>query len=103
MTFDVALNSPVTVTAIRLTREAASLGMAEHQRAKPRLLSLNSGTEQMRDMQAQLEKLRTQVVECEMIRDLATDPKKRELFNRLTEHHKVLVAEIERAIAESKG
>ena len=55
----------------------------------------------MRDMQAQLEKLRTQVAECEMIRDLATDPKKRELFNRLAEHHKVLVAEVERAIAES--
>jgi len=56
----------------------------------------------MKDMQAHLEKLRTQIAECEMIRDLATDPKKRELFNRLAEHHKVLVAEIERAIAEGK-
>lgn len=57
----------------------------------------------MKDMQAHLEKLRTQVAECELIRDLATDPKKRELFDRLAEHHKVLVAEIERAIAESKS
>lgn len=57
----------------------------------------------MRDIQAHLEKLRTQVAECEMIRDLATDPKKRELFNRLAEHHKVLVAEIERTIKERKS
>jgi hypothetical protein len=57
----------------------------------------------MRDMKAHLEKLRIQVAECEMIRDLATDPKKRELFNRLAEHHRVLVAEIERAIAEDEG
>lgn len=57
----------------------------------------------MRDMKAHLEKLRIQVAECEMIRDLATDPKKRELFNRLAEHHRVLVAEIERAIAEDES
>jgi hypothetical protein len=53
----------------------------------------------MQDMQAQLEKLRVQVAECEMIRDLATDPAKRELFARLAEHFKVLVAEIENVMA----
>ena len=53
----------------------------------------------MKDMQAQLEKLRTQAAECEMIRDLATDTQKRELFARLAAHFKVLAAEIERAIA----
>jgi len=52
----------------------------------------------MKDMQEHLEKLRVQIVECEMIRDLATDPKKRDLFARLAEHHKVLAAEVERAI-----
>jgi hypothetical protein len=52
----------------------------------------------MQDMLAHLEKLRIQLAECEMIRDLATDPKKRELFSRLAEHFKVLVGEIERAI-----
>jgi len=57
----------------------------------------------MRDMQAHLEKLRTQVAECEMIRDLATDPQKRELFARLAEHHKVLAAEIERVITDKTG
>jgi hypothetical protein len=62
-------------------------------------LPLNEGVRAMKDMQAHLEKLRIQVAECEMIRDLATDPKKRELFGRLAEHHRTLAAEIERAIA----
>jgi hypothetical protein len=53
----------------------------------------------MQDMKTHLEKLRVQVAECEMIRDLATDPKKRELFARLAEHFKGLVADLERAIA----
>ena len=53
----------------------------------------------MQDIKAHLEKLRVQIAECEIIRDLATDQKKRELFGRLAEHHKVLAAEIERAMA----
>lgn len=57
----------------------------------------------MRDMQAQLEKLRAQVADCETIRDSATDPEKRDLFDRLAKHHQVLLAEIERAMAESKS
>ena len=32
----------------------------------------------MQDMLTQLEKLRRDAAECELIRDLATDPKKRE-------------------------
>ena len=53
----------------------------------------------MKDMQAHLEKLRIQIAECEMIRDLATDKAKRELFNRLSEYFKVLAGDIERLIA----
>jgi len=56
----------------------------------------------MKDMQQQLEKLRVQVAECEIIRDLATNPKKKELFARLVEQHKTLVDQIERAMIESK-
>ena len=56
----------------------------------------------MKDMQNQLEKLRTQAAECELIRDLATDKQKRELFARLADHFKVLAAEIERAMAAAK-
>jgi len=33
--------------------------------------------------------------------DLATDPKKRELFTRLADHLTVLASEVERAIADS--
>ena len=39
----------------------------------------------MKDIQGYLEKLQVQTAECEMIRDLATDPKKRELFNEMIE------------------
>ncbi|HZP64130.1 MAG TPA: hypothetical protein VFB28_12010 [Terriglobales bacterium] len=49
-------------------------------------------------MQAQLEKLRTLSAECELIRDLATDKVKRELFGRLADHFKVLAGEVERTI-----
>ena len=52
-------------------------------------------------MQAQLEKLRTEAAECALIRDLATDPKKRELFTRLADHLTALASEVESAIADS--
>lgn len=54
----------------------------------------------MKDMQAQLEKLRTDAAECALIRDLATEPRKRELFARLAEHLTVLASEVERALGE---
>jgi hypothetical protein len=53
----------------------------------------------MKDIQAHLEKLRVQIAECELIRDLATEPKKRELFTRLAEHFKILATELERALS----
>src|ERR1700751_4885240 len=52
----------------------------------------------MKDIQANLEKLLVQIAECEMIRDLATEPKKRELFGRLAEHLRILAADLERAL-----
>ena len=54
----------------------------------------------MKEMKAQLEKLHRDAAECAIIRDLATDPKKRELFAKLAEHMSVLASEVERAIAE---
>jgi hypothetical protein len=53
----------------------------------------------MKDMREHLEKLRAQIVECELIRDQACDPKKRELFARLADHFTVLAGEIEKAIS----
>ena len=53
----------------------------------------------MQDMKAHLEKLRTDAAECALIRDLATDLKKRELFARLADHLSALASEVEAAIA----
>ncbi|MBI5264688.1 MAG: hypothetical protein HY852_23070 [Bradyrhizobium sp.] len=52
----------------------------------------------MKDMQTHLEKLRADAAECALIRDLATDSAKRELFARLAEHLSALASEVERAI-----
>jgi hypothetical protein len=52
----------------------------------------------MKDMQTHLEKLRTDAAECALIRDLATDPAKKELFALLAEHLGVLATAVERAI-----
>ena len=53
----------------------------------------------MIDMQASLEKLRTDAAEAALIRDLTTDNSKRELFARLSVHLATLATEVERAIA----
>ena len=53
----------------------------------------------MQDMRAHLEKLRTDAAECALIRDLANDRQKRELFTRLAEHLNNLASEVEAAIA----
>ncbi|KRQ92570.1 hypothetical protein [Bradyrhizobium valentinum] len=55
----------------------------------------------MQDTLAQLEKLRRDAAECELIRNLATDPKKRELFDRLAAHLTMLASEVERVILVS--
>ena len=55
----------------------------------------------MKNMQAHLEKLRTETAECEMIAKLATE--KHELFSKLAEHYKVLASEVERAINENEA
>ena len=57
----------------------------------------------MRDMEVHLEKLLNDAEECALISKLATDMAKRELFARLSEHLKMLAAEVERAIKERKA
>jgi hypothetical protein len=52
----------------------------------------------MKDMKAHLEKLRADAAECTLIRDLATDREKRDLFARLAAHLSILAAEVEREI-----
>ena len=53
----------------------------------------------MQDMKAHLERLHADAAECALIRDLATDPQKRELFTRLAEHLATLAGDVEAAIA----
>lgn len=55
----------------------------------------------MKDYQASLEKLRRDSVEAALIRDLATDPAKRGLFDRLYRHFNQLADEIEQAMKKS--
>ncbi len=57
----------------------------------------------MKDMRGHLEKLRVQLAECDLIRNLATDPQKKELFARLADHLTVLITNIERVIADKSG
>jgi hypothetical protein len=54
----------------------------------------------MRDMRAQLDKLREQAAKCSKIASKATDQAKQELFARLAQHFSVLASEIEKAIAK---
>jgi hypothetical protein len=54
----------------------------------------------MKDMQAHLDKLRTQMAECELVRDRATDTQKRELFAEVAEHLKMLAAQIDHAMVK---
>ena len=49
----------------------------------------------MKDYQVQLEKLRRDAAECALIRDLATDSAKRELFDRLAVHLDSLADHVE--------
>lgn len=57
----------------------------------------------MKDYQAQAEKLRKDAAECALIRDLATDKAKREMFDRLVAHLTVLADQVERAMLERKS
>lgn len=55
----------------------------------------------MKDMEAHLEKLRTDAAECLLISNLATDKDKQALFARLAEHLSNLALEVEQAIAQA--
>jgi hypothetical protein len=56
----------------------------------------------MKDYLASLEKLRRDAAEAALIRDLATDKTKRDMFDRLHQHLNLLADEVEKAMAASK-
>ncbi len=55
----------------------------------------------MQDMASQAEKLRSDAAACELIRNTAIAPNKRELFERLARHLSVLATEVEKSMLES--
>ena len=52
----------------------------------------------MKDYLTHLEKLRAEAAECAAIRDRATDPAKRELFDRLSLHLRSIAHQVEQAM-----
>jgi hypothetical protein len=60
-----------------------------------------AGVPAVKDYQKHLEKLRTDAAECRLICDLATDPAKRELFDRLALHLTSLADQVEFAMIEA--
>ena len=57
----------------------------------------------MKDYQASIEKLRSDAAEAALIRDLATDPDQREMFDRLSQHLNRLANEVEEAMNSAKS
>ena len=57
----------------------------------------------MKDFQASLETLRRDATEAALIRDLATDRKKREMFDRLARPLYQLADEVEQAMAKARN
>ena len=55
----------------------------------------------MQDYKSAIEKLRSDAAEAALIRDLATEPTKREMFDRLYDHLNRLADEVERAMQEA--
>lgn len=52
----------------------------------------------MKDMLAHWEMLQAHAAECGLIRDLATDKRKRELYAQLAQSLQILASEVERVI-----
>ncbi len=57
----------------------------------------------MKDYLALVEKLRREAAECALIRDLATDTAKRDMFDRLVNHLTLLADQVELAMLERQN
>ena len=57
----------------------------------------------MKDYQASLEKLRKDAAEAALIRDLATDKTKREIYDRLHVHLNALADQVEQAMLSGRA
>lgn len=61
-------------------------------------MTLHHGGRAVQDLRRELETLRNEADNCQVISDQATNAEKKALFARLAEHHRILAAEVERAI-----
>ena len=52
----------------------------------------------MKDLQARIEKLLTEAAECDLIAGLATDVKKRELFERLARDYREMAKDVKKIL-----
>jgi hypothetical protein len=52
----------------------------------------------MHDFRAQVETLRNEACNCQLISDLALSVEKKELFAKLAAHHRVLASELQRTL-----
>jgi hypothetical protein len=59
-------------------------------------------SEHMQDYLAQIEKLRKDAAEAALIRDLANDPQKRQVFDRIASHLTILADQVEQAMLDRK-
>jgi hypothetical protein len=66
-----------------------------------RSLAPNQGSIAVKDYSASIEKLRKDAAEAALIRDLATDPIKRDMFDKLHMHFDRLADEVEQAVRSS--
>jgi hypothetical protein len=57
----------------------------------------------MKDYFASIEKLRRDAAEAAMVRDLTTDPVKRDIYSRLHDHFTLLADEVEMAMSRSES
>jgi hypothetical protein len=64
-------------------------------------LGNSAGGKTVKDYRASIEKLRRDAAEAALIRDLATDPVKRDMFDRLYRHLNLLADEVEAAMKSS--
>jgi hypothetical protein len=55
----------------------------------------------VKDYLTSIEKLRTDAAEAALIRDLATEPAKREMYDNLHKHFNLLADEVERAVTST--
>jgi hypothetical protein len=95
----------VNWTVVRANRPAANLAGCVRPDGWPQLKNTRKRAfreEPMKDYLASVEKLRLDAADAALIRDLATDKTKRDMFNQLHEHMNRLAEEIEQAMNPTK-